>query len=272
MCTQANPPNSLLSNVKKGRGLLNSIINKLPVELHIPGYNYCGPGTKLHKRLLRGDRGVNDLDDACKQHDIAYSNNNNLIDRHKADELLAEEAIKRFKSKDASVGEKLSALGVAGAMKTKLKMGMGSKPNQNLKTKKKGGALSFNDVVKRARKSISSSNDLNKAAKIAFRTVSKIKRRVNKPRVITIPKKGGFLPLVPIFAGLSALGALSGGAAGIAKAVNDAKAAAEQLKEQQRHNKTMEAAIAMGEGLYLKSHKKGLGLYLRSQKKKKNFH
>ena len=35
-------------------------------------------------------------------------------------------------------------------------------------------------------------------------------------------KKGGFLPLIPLFAGLSALGALSGGAAGIAKAVNDA--------------------------------------------------
>lgn len=251
---------SLLPNVKKGGGLLNSVINKLPVELHIPGYNYCGPGTKLHKRLLRGDRGINNLDETCKQHDIAYSNNKNLTVRHKADRLLTEKATERFKSKDASISEKLAALGVAGAMKAKVKMGVG------FKTKRRGGALSFRDVVKRVRKSITSSDDLNKAAKIAFRTVNKIKRKVNKPRVITIPKKGGFLPLIPIFAGLSALGALSGGAAGIAKVVNDAKVAAEQLKEKQRHNKTMET-IAIGGGLYLKSRKNGLGLYIKSQKK-----
>jgi len=42
-------------------------------------------------------------------------------------------------------------------------------------------------------------------------------------------KNGGFLPLIPLFAGLSALGALAGGAAGIAKAVNDSN-----------HNKEME--------------------------------
>lgn len=55
-----------------GRGLLNKIINKLPVELHIPGYQFCGPGTKLAKRIARGDHGINPLDTACKEHDIAY--------------------------------------------------------------------------------------------------------------------------------------------------------------------------------------------------------
>ena len=49
-----------------------------------------------------------------------------------------------------------------------------------------------------------------------------------------------YLPLIPIFAGLSALGALSGGAVGIAKAMNSAKAARQQLDEAQRHNKTMQ--------------------------------
>jgi len=62
------------------------------------------------------------------------------------------------------------------------------------------------------------------------------------------------------------LRALGGGAAGIAKAVNYAKAATEQLKEAQRHNKMMEA-IAMGKGLYLKPYRKGLGLYLNQSKK-----
>lgn len=68
---------------------------------------------------------------------------------------------------------------------------------------------------------------------------------------------------------------MAGGAAGIAKAVNDAKAAQRQLTEAQRHNKTMEA-IAMGKGLFLKPYKRGYGLHLKPYfggkgLKKKNF-
>lgn len=100
--------------------------------------------------------------------------------------------------------------------------------------------------------------------KIALRTVKRIKANIEKPRIIPVPKRGGFLPLIPIFAGLSALGALSGGAAGIAKAVTDARAATEQLKEAQRHNQLMES-IAMGKGLYLKPYKNGLGLHVQSK-------
>ena len=56
-----------------GRRIVNSVINKLPFELHIPGYNFCGPGTKLEKRLAREDLGINQLDEACRTHDISYS-------------------------------------------------------------------------------------------------------------------------------------------------------------------------------------------------------
>jgi len=34
-------------------------------------------------------------------------------------------------------------------------------------------------------------------------------KKTKVPRIITMPKKGGVLPLVPIFASLSALGELS---------------------------------------------------------------
>ena len=34
-----------------GAGIMNKIINRLPVEMHLPGHNFTGPGTKLHKRL-----------------------------------------------------------------------------------------------------------------------------------------------------------------------------------------------------------------------------
>jgi hypothetical protein len=39
-------------------------------ELHLPGYNYCGPFTKLDKRLAKGDERINKLDAGCKEHDI----------------------------------------------------------------------------------------------------------------------------------------------------------------------------------------------------------
>ena len=59
----------------ESRGILNRFIDKLPIEWHIPNYQYCGPGTKLERRLAREDAGINLLDSACKNHDIAYSQN-----------------------------------------------------------------------------------------------------------------------------------------------------------------------------------------------------
>ena len=44
-----------------------------------------GPGTKLAKRLKRGDPGINRLDKIAKQHDTDYSEAKNLRDKRKAD-------------------------------------------------------------------------------------------------------------------------------------------------------------------------------------------
>jgi len=44
-----------------------------------------GLGTKLKKRLARGDPGINRLDKLAKQHDIDYSKAINLQDKWKAD-------------------------------------------------------------------------------------------------------------------------------------------------------------------------------------------
>jgi hypothetical protein len=54
----------------EGKGLINDIINALPFELHVPGYNYLVPGTKLSEQLARGDEGINPLDEAAKENDI----------------------------------------------------------------------------------------------------------------------------------------------------------------------------------------------------------
>ena len=60
-------------------------------------------------------------------------------------------------------------------------------------------------------------------------------------------KEGGFLPLIPILAGIAAAGSVAGGAAGIASAINKKKADA-ALAEQHRHNISLEDA-ARGKGL-----------------------
>lgn len=93
----------------QGGGLVNKLINSLPVELHLPGYQFCGPGTKLEKRIQRGDQGINPLDAACRAHDIAYSQNKDIEQRHIADRELTERAWERVKSKHSNIGEEISA-------------------------------------------------------------------------------------------------------------------------------------------------------------------
>lgn len=62
-------------------------------------------------------------------HDIFYKHHKHTKERHQADKILAKKAMTRFRSNDASLGEKITALGVAGIMKAKVKLGMGLKPN-----------------------------------------------------------------------------------------------------------------------------------------------
>ena len=58
--------------------------------MHVPHYKFCGPGTKLAERIERGDVGINPLDEACRQHDLAYTASNS--DRRQADRDLAQYA------------------------------------------------------------------------------------------------------------------------------------------------------------------------------------
>lgn len=252
-------------NTWRGAGLLNSTINKLPFELHLPGYSYCGPGTKLAERLARGDQPKNKLDSYCKDHDIAYSKYKDLERRHQADKILENKAWERMKAKDSSLGEKSASWLVTSTMKAKRKLGMG--------VKKPFKSYIVDNIRKHVRHYGKGSveDKMNLALKAARMAVKQAggRKQVKLPRVIRVPKIGGILPLIPLFAGLSALGALSGGAAGIAKAVNDAQAAKTKLEEAKRHNETMEA-IALGKkgsGLYLTKHKTGYGLFLKNMPK-----
>lgn len=144
--------------------------------------------------------------------------------------------------------------------------------------------VTFGQVVKHARAAVrgqgirsSRSLELDKrklrsATMAALKAVRKFRKGKilsggstgKKERILPLPKSGGVLPLLPIFAGLSALGSLAGGAAGVAKAINETRDAKKKLAEMQRHNETMEAiALRKGRGLFLRPYKKGgLGLYM----------
>src|SRR6218665_462919 len=76
----------------------------------------------------------------------------------------------------------------------------------------------------------------------------------SKTQLNKMTKMGGILPLLTlipmILGGLSAAGALAGGAAGIAKAVQDKKANDSANAEAERHNRGVEVQLK-GSGLYL---------------------
>ena len=62
-----------------GGCFLNTTINKLPFEMHLPGHNFTGSETKLYKRLNSDGTPkewsipINRVDNAAYHHDLCYS-------------------------------------------------------------------------------------------------------------------------------------------------------------------------------------------------------
>ena len=102
-----NEINNLKFKKKKkqfGEEIIQKIVESLPFELNIPGYNYCRPKKKLEKRLKRGDKGINRVDEVCKRHDINYYNAQNDKDIRTADKQMLREL---NDIDNASLGEKI---------------------------------------------------------------------------------------------------------------------------------------------------------------------
>lgn len=144
-------------------------------------------------------------------------------------------------------------------------------PNQTKITVKK----LYNEAVKSAKQVIAAkkpkpTKNAVILAKKAAQAIVKKNKTLNKaaiktglPRIIPIPKQEG--GAIPIFAALSALGALMGGTAGIVSAITSAKDA----RNQYNNNETMEATtigkkLKGGYGLFLGPypHRNGSGLFL----------
>lgn len=257
---------------KGGGGFVNTLINNLPFELHVPGYNYCGPGTKLEKRLKRGDVGINPLDEACKSHDIAYAQNSSLDHRHRADLELAAAAKKRWLESN-SLPERLVALGVNKIMKYKVKRGLGMSLTKVITAARKAvkshqqqhhvngdgnnGVGKGQQRRRRARvKKISTRKLISAAIKAAKTSIKGNKNYVKKPRVIPLPKRGGFIPLIPILGALAAAGSLAGGVTTAAKNIYEMV-----------NKKNTALPVSVGKGMYMAPYKQGMGLFLTPYQK-----
>ena len=119
-----------------GGSVVNNALNALPMpKMHIrlpkgvlsedvPGgsfqntskYSYCGPFTKLNKRLSEGYQGVNQLDRTCFDHDVAYATHKDIASRNHPDDVVAAAASKIALSDDAPEYEKKDARKVVAIM------------------------------------------------------------------------------------------------------------------------------------------------------------
>ena len=152
-CALCGRAKSMFLKQGSGSGVFNMLLNKLPLpEMHlrlpkdvptedVPGgdfnntgtYSFCGPFTKLDKRLQQGYRGVNNLDRACMQHDIAYSQNSDTKNRNVADDILAKSAMDIVNDVNEPAYERQQARTVAAIMAGKSRFGLGSKLKKHVR-------------------------------------------------------------------------------------------------------------------------------------------
>lgn len=280
-----------------GEGILNTLIDNLPFELHSPGYNYLGPGTNLQLKLEKDIQPINKLDAAAKEHDMAYSKNKELKERHKADQILENKAWERVKAKDSSLSEKINAYLTTNAMKIKRKVGMGI-PSERIGKYIKYHILLTDEQQKdiynamKHEKDISiklepsclqrsKENIINESIlPLTQKQIDSIKkhRNNNMQTLLTLKlsktqlkclnkyeKNGGFLPaLIPIVTG-----AITAGTA-LYNSYNNKKTNDKLLEEKIRHNKVLERTsnnkVLEGSGMFLKK-PEGSGMYLKKNLK-----
>ena len=71
-----------------GGSILNTLVNKLPFEMHLPGHNFTGPETKLYKRLKQDEttkewsKPINRVHNAAYHHDLCYSKHDDTKTRY----------------------------------------------------------------------------------------------------------------------------------------------------------------------------------------------
>jgi len=97
---------------------------KFPGEMHLPGHNFTGPGTKLGNRLnadgtpKQWSKPVNRVDDAAYRHDLAYAG---TADRNAADRKMIKEL---DNISNPTLSERIERAIVRPILKTKVNFGI----------------------------------------------------------------------------------------------------------------------------------------------------
>ena len=142
-----------------GGDILGWIQDKInPPEIHLPGYEYCGPFTKLEKRLKRGDPGINRVDKACKKHDIEYSKTRDKKERHRADQELLDDL---DSIENPTVGERIGRTIIKPIIKAKKTFGLGSSLIYCVKCKEKTETKNYHEVTSKNNRLMGKGNCIN---------------------------------------------------------------------------------------------------------------
>jgi hypothetical protein len=129
--------------IKSGTGVLNNLVNNLPVEVHmfaekgenVPGgsfnnqqnYSYAGPGTKYVQRAREGYQGINELDKMAKLHDQFYNENVDTQTRNISDVALAHRRNEIANDPKTDEAQRRDAKLVKTLMENKARFGLGLK-------------------------------------------------------------------------------------------------------------------------------------------------
>jgi len=103
---------------------------KYPGEMHLPGMNFAGPGTRLDLRLDSSGRPkadsipVDRVDDAAYRHDMAYATFPDTKTRNVADKVMVSEL---DEISNPSLKERAERAIIKPVLSTKAKFGLGTK-------------------------------------------------------------------------------------------------------------------------------------------------
>ena len=130
-CEECGGAKSQFTKSELGQGLTNKLINNLPFEMHLPGHNFTGPGTKLSRRLNPDlspkdwSKPVNRVDQAAYHHDLCYATHKDTKSRNSiCDKSMLTELKDIYKP---TLREKLDKSLVEKIIGTKARFGWGLK-------------------------------------------------------------------------------------------------------------------------------------------------
>lgn len=110
-----------------GKGILNTVLDHLPISATLANTNYCGPQSNSEALIKAGVKPASKLDAFCLEHKKTYNRTSDDAERSRADKQLLRDAWSRVGAVDSGLSERAAALVTAGAMKGKLMLGQGLK-------------------------------------------------------------------------------------------------------------------------------------------------